>query len=153
MNGFLGAAGLEDSLARADAAVRIGDKALFEPLPPGLHVHDLGEVWSRETGLPFVFAAWAARAGVVDPELCRLMHDCRRRGVAAVDEIAADYAWNGKRDPELARDYLTRHIRYRLGPEELQALEQFLQAARRLDLIDEVPAIRLAFDPLPARHP
>ena len=40
-----GAAGLEDSLARADAAVRIGDKALFEPLPPGLHVHDLGEVF------------------------------------------------------------------------------------------------------------
>jgi chorismate dehydratase len=148
-----GAAGLEDSLLRADATVRIGDKALFEPLALGLHVHDLGEVWSRETGLPFVFAAWAARAGVVDPELCRLMHDCRRRGVAAVDEIAADYAWNGHHDPELARDYLTRHIRYGLGPEELEALERFFREAHRLELIDEVPEIRLALDPVPMRQP
>ncbi|MHC4428577.1 MAG: menaquinone biosynthetic enzyme MqnA/MqnD family protein, partial [Planctomycetota bacterium] len=103
--------GLEQTLGRADAAVRIGDKALVEPLPPDAFVYDLGEIWTRETHLPFVFAAWAARAGVVDRELYRVLHESRRRGSRAVDEIAAGYTWNGEPFPDVAREYLTDHIR------------------------------------------
>jgi predicted solute-binding protein len=146
-----GATDLAASLTRADAAVRIGDKALFEPLPGGLHVLDLGQAWTRETGRPFVFAAWCGRRGMIDADLLRLLHEARRAGVRAVERIAADYAWNGEHHPDLARDYLTHCIRFDLGASEIQAIEQFLAAACRVGVIDAVPPIRLALEGCAAR--
>ena len=52
-------------MQEADAAVLIGDAALRAKLHDaprlGLEVHDLGQMWKEWTGLPFVFAVWAAR--------------------------------------------------------------------------------------------
>ena len=46
------------------ARLLIGDKVVCEE-PRGLPYQlDLGEAWKELTGLPFVFAAWMARAGV-----------------------------------------------------------------------------------------
>lgn len=140
----LGPLALDQALAECDAVVRIGDKALFEPPPDGLEVHDLGEVWTRATGLPFVFAAWAARAGVVDREIYRILHESRRRGVKVIDHIAQEFRWNGHHDPALVRGYLMEHIQYRLGAAEVQAMKRFLAAAERLKLVDRVPEIHLA---------
>jgi len=142
-----GRAGLEASLEQADAAVRIGDKALFDPLPPDLHVRDLGQVWTERTGLPFVFAAWAARPGVVDRDLYRKLHASRREGSREVDRIAREFEWKGRSRPEIARDYLTRNIRFRLGAPEIRAMERFFDAAARLGVIDAAPEIRFALEP------
>lgn len=138
------AGSLEEALADCDAVVRIGDKALFETPPADCQVEDLGEVWTRSTGLPFVWAAWIARRGVIDRQTYRLLHDARRRGVRAIEEIAASYAWNGTRDAGLARAYLDSHIRYRLGAAEIEGLGAFLDEAAAAGLISAVPAIRLA---------
>lgn len=139
-----GPAALADALDSFDAVVRIGDKALFEPVPDGAIVQDLGRVWTDATGLPFVFAAWAARAGVVDREIYRLFHDSRRSGRRALRRIAEDYSYHGRRDPELALAYLTRHIRCRLGAAELRAMRLFFGAARKIGAIAAIPEIRLA---------
>jgi len=135
---------LTEALSTSDAVVRIGDKALFEPLPAELLVHDLGTLWTERTGLPFVFAAWCARPGVVDRTLYRSLHDSRRRGSNAIREISEEYSWNGRRDPETAQTYLTRHIRYRLGAAEVRAMKRFFEAAQKLGLIEAAPPIRLA---------
>jgi chorismate dehydratase len=135
---------LTEALEGFDAVVRIGDKALFEAHPDGLEVHDLGQVWTRETGLPFVFAAWAAREGVVDREIYRILHESRRQGVKVIDRIAHEFRWNGLSDPPLVRGYLMEHIQYRLGAAEVRAMKRFLSAAQRLGLTDRVPEIRLA---------
>ena len=66
------------ALHEHDAAVRIGDKALFEPLPEGATAHDLGGAWTSATRLPFVFAVWAVRMGTLDRELYQMLHDSRR---------------------------------------------------------------------------
>jgi len=134
------AAALDD----CDAVVRIGDKALFEQIPAGCHSEDLGEAWTRATGLPFVWAAWIARPGAVERTLYRALHDSRRAGVKAIDEIAAEYSWNGARHAELARSYLLEHIRYRLGSAELDGLTAFLRAAADAGIIDAAPTIRSA---------
>jgi chorismate dehydratase len=139
-----GSSNLAEALEAADAAVRIGDKALLESRPEGAHVYDLGEVWSSRTHLPFVYAAWAARRGVIDRELYRVLHDSRRAGGRAVDRIAAEYAWRGRHYPEVAKAYLTEHIHFRLGSAEIGAMERFFRAAHRLGAIDAVPEIRLA---------
>jgi chorismate dehydratase len=137
---------LDAALDRFDAVVRIGDKALFEPTPADVEVHDLGEVWTTATGRPFVFAAWAARPGIVDRELYGLLHESRRRGSRAVDQIAASFSWQGRYDPVLTRRYLIEHIHYRLGTAEIEAMRRFFELARKLCLIDREPEIRLALE-------
>lgn len=127
---------LDAALAGADAAVRIGDKALFDPIPDGTTAHDLGAVWTAWTGLPFVFAVWAARPGVLDRSLYRAFHASRRRGSAALDAIADDYTWNGRQYPEVSRAYLREAMRYRLGADEVRGLRRFLDAARALGLVE-----------------
>ncbi len=50
---------LEDGLRNHPAYLLIGDDALREASRgPDLLIYDLGEIWYRETGLPFVFALW-----------------------------------------------------------------------------------------------
>lgn len=140
----LGPLDLAAALAGADAAVRIGDKALFEPVPDGCEAHDLGTAWTALTGLPFVFAAWVARPGVVDRPLYKLLHESHRSGTRVVDLIAEDYTWNGRRDPAVSRAYLRENIRHRLGADELRGLRRFLDAAARLGLIERAPELRMA---------
>jgi len=132
------------ALAEHDAVVRIGDKALFEPLPAGTIAYDLGGAWTARTTLPFVFAVWAARPGVVDRELYQLLHDSRRAGAAALPAIAEDYTWNGSQYPGIALPYLRDAMRYRLGDPEVAAMRRFLAAAAKHGVIDSAPRIALA---------
>ena len=142
----MGSVDLDADLRDCDAVVRIGDKALFEPVPPGAKVYDLGRVWTDHTGQPFVFAGWAARAGTLDRETYRALHDSRRRGSRAIEAIAEDYRWRGTAHPKIAREYLTHNIRFRLGRDEIRAIESFFRAVESLRLIDRVPPIRLALE-------
>ncbi|HEX4823926.1 MAG TPA: menaquinone biosynthesis protein [Candidatus Polarisedimenticolaceae bacterium] len=135
---------LELALTEHDAVVRIGDKALFTPLPPGTRSFDLGGAWTQATGLPFVFAVWAVRMGALDRDLYTALHESRRSAHAELAAIADDYTWNGRRDPETAFRYLTEAMRYRFGGPELTALNRFLASSARLGLIDRAPEIRIA---------
>jgi chorismate dehydratase len=132
------------ALEEHDAVVRIGDKALFEPTPPGAVAYDLGGAWTAMTGLPFVFAVWAARWDALDRELYQALHASRRAGDAHLAAIAEDYTWNGRRDPETSFSYLRDAMRYRFGGPELAALNRFLEAAARAGLIGAAPEIRIA---------
>jgi chorismate dehydratase len=53
--------GLREMLSKADACVLIGDQGMRAD-GSGLFVLDLGEAWTRLTGLPFVWAAWIGGA-------------------------------------------------------------------------------------------
>jgi len=84
---------------------------------------DLGEAWTRWTGLPFVYAVWVLRRGLP-----------RVRSVAdAFREVASDgrgaLARIAREDTEfgeaLALRYLRENICFDLGAEERQGLERF----------------------------
>lgn len=139
-----GSLDLEASLSTCDAAVRIGDKALFDPDPDGTTRFDLGEAWKRLHGLPFVFAVWAARPDVLDRELYEVLHASLREGRNAIDAIADDYTYRGEQHPLVARRYLAENIRYRLGDDEMRSLKMFLTSAGRLGLVPEGSIPRLA---------
>lgn len=138
-----GSVDLGESLLLHDAAVRIGDKALFDPLPPGAHAFDLGEAWTNRTGLPFVYAVWACPLGVLDRELYEILHASKRKGTRDLESIARDYVWNGERDPEKSLHYLTANIFYRFGAAELQSVRRFHESARRAGVTEREPEIRL----------
>ena len=118
-------------LEDADAGLIIGDPALhLDPGALGDYVLDLGAEWTALTGLPMVFALWAGRKEAFTPEveaIFRASYQFGRDHLADIIHIEA--AQRGIR-PELAREYLTRHIICELGPAEYQGLELFLEYAR-----------------------
>ncbi len=49
-------------LTTASAVLHIGDTAMIEAKKQSApYVYDLGEIWDRHTGLPFVYALWVVR--------------------------------------------------------------------------------------------
>lgn len=134
---------LDAMLEDADAALIIGDPALhidpamneWRGLP--VHVYDMGGEWVELTGLPMVYAVWAAKQEIADPGLIQPFVDSKAHGLARRDEIVA--AETGIRDlpRELIRRYITRHISYELGERERRALSLFLRWAGGLGLVDE----------------
>jgi len=136
---------LDLALREHDAAVRIGDKALFDELPAGMRAYDLGEAWTALTRLPLVFAVWATRLEAMDREVYQLLHDSKRAADLVLDVIADDYTYGGRQYPEVARSYLREAIRYRFGGPELAGLRRFLDAAARLELIEPGFDLRIAF--------
>lgn len=93
------------------------------------HILDLGREWTHLTGLPMIFALWAARPGVVTPEDVQELTRAAQHGLGVRTELAQRFAARKGGDPERYRRYLTQRIRYGLGPYELQGLEAFLERA------------------------
>jgi chorismate dehydratase len=126
-------------LEACDAALIIGDNALLvsdeqstksEGRRPG-HVEkiDLGEVWTRVTGLPFVYAFWAGRPGALDEDDVELLQRARDAGVARADAIAREYFPDSPAHQEMGAAYLRDNIKYHLGDEERAGLEAFYRYA------------------------
>jgi len=126
---------VEVMLAECDAALLIGDAALFlDHESKGLDKHDLGTAWTAMTGLPFVWAFWAGRDGVLGQADVRALQQARDDGVAAADAVAEEYC-----DPARAmvgRRYLRENVRYGLDREERSGLERFYACARELGLVE-----------------
>jgi chorismate dehydratase len=138
---------LADMLLRADAALIIGDSALFLPRSPKAdaeHVEkiDLGEVWTAATGLPFVWALWAGRAGAIDRSDIQALQHARDRGVAHSDEIAAAYFGAQTEHGEIGAKYLRDNIQYLLGADERAGLELFYRYAAEVGVIERPGALR-----------
>ncbi|MGW4648880.1 menaquinone biosynthetic enzyme MqnA/MqnD family protein [Kitasatospora sp. NPDC004289] len=130
---------LELMLADADAAVLIGDPALrasLEQAPQqGLAVHDLGEMWKEWTGLPFVFAVWAARREYAEshPEVVAAVHraflESRDLSLTEAPLVAEQAARWEEFDAPLLERYFTEALDFSLGERQLAGIAEF---ARRV---------------------
>lgn len=119
---------LDDMLSHADAALVIGDPALhLEPTELPYDWLDLGDEWTRLTGLPMVFAAWAGRHPPA--ELTEITQASYQFGSERIADIVSSEYERRAISRELANEYLRRHIRFRLGPKEMEGLEAFLSLA------------------------
>ncbi|MDH6141255.1 chorismate dehydratase [Kitasatospora sp. GP30] len=130
---------LDAMLARADAAVLIGDEGLRATLEADRHpeytVHDLGQMWQEWTGLPFVFAVWAARREFVErqPALVAAVHraflESRDISLLEADQVAAHAArWEGFDAPVLEH-YFREALDFSLSDPQLAGIAEF---ARRV---------------------
>lgn len=128
-------------LARADAALLIGDPAL-ELDVKRYRVLDLGEAWTQMTGLPFVYACWTGRPGAMGAgEVARLI-EAKTLGLAEIPSIAAMYAAGHKMPPAFYADYLRRNMCYDLGEAEQEGMRLFYAYGAELGLIAHVPELR-----------
>jgi chorismate dehydratase len=138
-------------MQEAPAGVLIGDaalRALYDAPHRGLHVHDLGQAWREWTGLPMVFAVWAARRDFVErhPGLVKDVHetflDSRDRALARIDEVAARAARWDSFDAATLAGYF-RSLDFSLGARQLAGLREFARRAAPLVGIDPQVEITL----------
>lgn len=140
-------------MIEAPAAVLIGDVALratFVDGPErGLDVLDLGSAWREWTGLPMVFAVWAARReyAEVNPGLVKDVHraflDSRDLALAQVAEVAESAArWSPFDRATLERYFTT--LDFSLGPRQVEGLLAFAGKLHEAGLLDRVPELRFA---------
>jgi chorismate dehydratase len=130
---------LHAMLAQAPAAVLIGDAALrvalYDAPALGLQIHDLGLMWKEWTGLPFVFAAIAARREFAErhPDMVRLVHgsllEAQQLGLAEVKQVCAQAARWEDFSSALLHTYYTKALNFELGERQLAGINEF---ARRL---------------------
>ncbi len=127
-------------LARCDAALLIGDKALVTggsgPAEGGeVEKIDLGGAWTSMTGLPFVWAFWSGPPGALDASDVALLQQARDAGVGHAEAIARDYFRDSPEHHEMAARYLRDNIKYRLGAAELAGLDLFFRYAAELGVV------------------
>lgn len=117
---------------KADAQLWIGDQAIrFRKKNPQVSVLDLGEIWWKETGSPFVFAVWAIRPEFSKAsDLARQLRETAKHGLAERRSLAAN---------DFEFHYLTESIHYGCGTEEKQGLRRFAEYLVELKILPVVP--------------
>jgi chorismate dehydratase len=134
--------GLPHMLEKTDAALLIGDAALKAD-PDGLKVYDLAAEWYARTGLPFVFAFWAARPEALLPGGVEMFLESKRLGLAQRSIIAEEAAGRLGLPAESLIRYLHDNLSYDLGSEEIRSLWLFYRLAREANLVESVREITL----------
>jgi len=127
----------------ADAKLLIGDAALKSAFEDPTPHHDLGRLWLERTGLPMVFAVWAAREPA-SPELVEL-EDALLASLRAARADPETLAYESSERYGYPPGFLARYfekLRYRFGPRERAGLYTFLELAQEAGELDEVPELR-----------
>jgi chorismate dehydratase len=131
----------------AEAKLLIGDAALKSAFEDPTPHYDLGRLWLERTGLPMVFAVWAAP----DPPV---------PGTAELEDALVESVRLARAEPEqLAYEaserygypagFLARYfekLRYRFGPRERAGLYTFLEMAHEAGELDRVPELRFVHE-------
>lgn len=126
--GFKPLASYEDA-GDCEAVLLIGDPAIdFSRCSHEHQLWDLGTAWQELTQLPFVYAVWALRKGVENPELRRRLREARDFGLETLDSIIRS---RSEYDLDFRKDYLGWHIHYYMGPDERKGLARFMELLER----------------------
>src|SRR5690606_722633 len=104
----------------ADAFVEIGDRT-FGKISRYPFVYDLAEAWKNHTGLPFVFAVWAANKPI-HPDFISTFNAALKFGLDNLKQVIKTLP---KRDDFDFSDYLEHHIQYHLDKDKREALKRF----------------------------
>ncbi len=133
------------ALTHCDAVLLIGDEALVGGQSPyAAHVTDLGALWRVRTGLPMVFAVWAARAD---------LGSAYRSPLADLQQQLTDAQESYARDPRavvraaaqrfpFSEEFIAAYFRrlgYGFGAIEREGLGMFLQMAREAGQLVRLP--------------
>jgi len=119
------------SESAADAVVLIGDRAIQAPEDGFCEVWDLGLEWVRSTGLPMVFALWAARPEADLGRLDDILRQSRDAGLQKLPEIARREAPSRQLSEQQCLQYFQDHLVFVLGEQEKAGLAYFVKLAQQ----------------------
>ena len=127
----------------ADAKLLIGDAALRSAFENPTPHYDLGRLWLERTGLPMVFAVWAAPEPLIEG-LIELEHSLVasvRLARAEPERLARQASERYGYPPGFLARYFEK-LRYSFGPRERAGLYTFLEMARDAGELPHVPELR-----------
>jgi len=141
------AADLDSMLDQADAAILIGDPALFaleersnrfERTGEELVYHDLAHDWHSLTGLPFVSAVWAASGGQpLEKSIVEDFIQSRIHGIENIDPLVVEWSRRFPLPENTIRAYLTTNIHYVLDEECIEGMRGFFRMAAEAGILPE----------------
>ncbi len=119
---------LIEGLNIASGYLLIGDEAMVEFRGNQFyHVYDLGEIWHKETGLPFVFALWITRRDLTDETIMHLKDDLNKAKIWT-SEHYEEIAKASPLSNILGENYIVQYwmsLSYELDDEHMKGLELF----------------------------
>jgi len=119
----------------ADATMLVGDRGMLTPDEKYEFVWDVGEEWSRWTGLPLVFAMWIARPGLDLGDLDERLSAARDEGLKRLAEIARLESPKLGIPESESLAYLRDNLTFRLGRRQREGLRLFYRLAARHRLV------------------
>lgn len=132
-------------LVGVDGGMLIGDiglKLRYFP-PKGYRVFDLGEIWTSETGLPFVYAIYAVNGGVHLGKNLRALYIAKSIGLRDVERIAKIESEKLGLSEEICLRYLTERIKYNLGGKEIKGILAYGGFLVGLGEIERIPDLEI----------
>jgi len=143
---------VEEIVAAGVSALLIGDRALRTAgsVPKNMLIYDLGELWYRFTGLPFVFALWIVRrhAFVEKPQAIRKFRSQLQQSLSmAFADLAGMAAVVAPGAPLTTNElisYWRDSMSYDLTAEHLVGLHLFYSLCCKHGLLAEAPELRFA---------
>jgi len=147
---------LEAMLQIADAALLIGDPALFaledreareRRTGERLHYLDLAHEWHKFTGTVWVSAVWAVRpealtaSSVTPAQLVQDFQHSRDRGLAHLDDLADEWSARIAVPRTTIRTYLSENIAYHLDDACLAGLDLFYRYGVECGVLPRIPRL------------
>ena len=135
----------------ADATLLIGDAALKSAFEDPTPHFDLGRLWLERTGLPMVFAVWAAPEPLADglTDLEHALVASVRLARSEPERLAQQASETYGYPPGFMARYFEK-LRYSFGPRERAGLFTFLEMARDAGELPHVPELRFVREEVPA---
>jgi chorismate dehydratase len=118
------------NIGNNEAVVLIGDQC-FEFEEKFKYKVDLAEEWKKQTGLPFVFACWAANREL-DTGFVSDFNDALKLGVDNIDKVAAAFSKNSVIKGDDLLNYLKHNIDYIFDSEKKRGMTLFLDLLSKL---------------------
>jgi len=113
-----------------EAAVLIGDQC-FEYEKNFMYKTDLAFEWKKFTGLPFVFACWAANKEL-DIGFIGKFNEALKSGVDNIEAVVERFGSTGIIKGNILKKYLTENIDFNFNDEKKMALKLFLKLMSEL---------------------
>lgn len=141
---------LDSMLNQADAAILIGDPALFaledreareSRTGEKLVYIDLAEQWIKLTGQPWISAVWAIRESSLEAthrtleEIASDFNQSKDHGLGNIESLVTEWSAKLPLPAKTIREYLTRNIFYHLDKECQNGLKYFYKQAAKYSVL------------------
>lgn len=138
-------------LEGVDAGMLIGNaglRARYLSAEKSAFTYDLGELWTRETALPFVYAVMAIKKGDdATAQGCKCLVSTREQGVELIPEIVDIESRKLGLNREQCMTYLQKRIKYDLDGPKIDGLIKYRELLFELNEIEKKNEINFYTDP------
>ena len=135
----------DNVLEGVDAAMLIGDSGLKMCYSHDEHykLYDLGEIWTEETGLPFVYAVFAVNENVILGNNLKALIESKKYGMGVIDKIVDAESEKLGIDDGICLTYLRDRIKYDLGSDEIKGILKYSELLSELNQTEKISDLKM----------